>query len=96
MSGGIDCECEMQPWDSWEILPRVYPFAFVWLLLERLLPLPDSTVTDLGLEDVFSVITGRNHGNIEGKAGNRISCNLERHRYMQFTAWQLHIYNLPC
>ena len=75
MSGGINCDCEMQARDSLKILPLIYPFVFVWLLLEGLLL--DSALADLWLEDVFSVITGRHHGNIKGKAGNRIIRNLE-------------------
>lgn len=75
VSGGINCHCEMQARDSLKILPLIYPFVFVWLLLERLLL--DSALTDLWLEDVFSVMAGRQHGNIKGIAGNRIIRNLE-------------------
>jgi len=96
VSGGIDCTAEMQAQGSRKELLVALPFTSVWLLLEWLLLLLGSALTDLGLEDVFPVVAGRYHRNIEGEAGNRISCNREGLGYMQFAAWQLHFYSLPC
>ena len=69
MSGGSDSR------DSRKIPPLVYSFLFVCLLLERLLL--HSALADLWLENVFSVMTGGQHGDIKGIAGNRIIRNLE-------------------